>query len=268
MAELNNAGDSSGHDEKVAPSLTERMRTRSRMEHEKSDRLVNLKLALVLTSPRLYGEALALFAAVFARLERISQNQAHLLGPAINMLDKTRKGFEDDLAHYLGPNWRTATLVPAELTDYLDRLDELEREDPTRLLAYVYHMQMAILSGGYIIQKIVRRAMGLDKDSDDGVRTFAFKDRNQAKHDLKRFVDEELCAKLTEMQIEGILEESINVFRMNNRLVSTVDNMPVFQTAGIFFFKRVLIPIAVVSVVVAASMFYNGKNTGTSTEKK
>ena len=32
---------------------------------------------------------------------------------------------------------------------WIDRLDELEREDPVRLIAYIYHMCIAIFAGGY-----------------------------------------------------------------------------------------------------------------------
>ena len=75
-----NAENASFHD---AILLTQRMRKGSKQIHDKSDRLVNLKLAFVLTSPKLYGEALGLFAPIYryleeAIIERHGKNHAQL----------------------------------------------------------------------------------------------------------------------------------------------------------------------------------------------
>jgi len=44
------------------------------------------------------------------------------------------------------------------------------------LLAYYFHMYMAIFAGGYLIKKMVGRAFGLDSASGDGVQTFVLAD--------------------------------------------------------------------------------------------
>ena len=159
--------------------FTERMRSHTKKVHADSDRTVNLKLGLVLTSHRLYGESISLFGLIYERLEDIlhrKKSHRHLgqfyaLLPFLSRSD----GFQKDISFYLSANeleelkrFRTKEskiLNPPELADYLNRLDELEREDPVRLVAYVYHMYMAIFAGGFIIKNIVKKAMRLPTSS-------------------------------------------------------------------------------------------------------
>jgi heme oxygenase len=177
-----------GATEQGAPALllTERMRKGTATVHDKSDRLVNLKLGLVLTSRTLYGEAIALFAPVYERIEEIlSRQAAHpQLGKLQPFLPTLRRaaGFEADLSFYLNPEQlaslkaRQANGDPPELAAYLARLDELEKEDPVVLLAYAYHMYMAIFAGGFQIRRMVTKAMGLERGQEAGVRIFCFDD--------------------------------------------------------------------------------------------
>jgi heme oxygenase len=130
--------------------LTERMRTSTRTVHDKSDKLVTFSLGLVLTSRTLYGEAIALFAPIYAKIEEILERNADhpQLGKLQPFLPTLRRsaGFEADLAFFLTPEQLAATKArqaqgqPPELAAYLARLDALEREDPVLLLAYAYHM--------------------------------------------------------------------------------------------------------------------------------
>lgn len=63
-----------------------------------------------------------------------------------------KKAFEEDLRHYLGENWRTFQKSLA-LENYIDHLQYLEKENPTLLMAYVYHLYLGLLSGGQILAK-------------------------------------------------------------------------------------------------------------------
>jgi len=179
-------------------TATERMRTSTKVVHDNSDCIVNLKLALVLTCHRLYVELISFFAEIYKRLETILERQkSHLrLGHFQEILPYLRRseGFQADVKYYMSPTeleelnslrYKTMSVTsksiraddkvvatPPDLVDYLDRLDELEREDPTRVVAYIYHMYMAIFAGEYIIKKLVKKSRGLPKYSDDGVKAF------------------------------------------------------------------------------------------------
>ena len=127
--------------------LTERMRKGTRHIHDKSDKLVNLKLALVLTSRPLYGEAISLFAPIYAKLEEILDRQTAEGGGGHPELRKLGRflptlrrvaGFDADMACFLGAEQLAAKArrergEPPELAGYLARLEELERTDPILL---------------------------------------------------------------------------------------------------------------------------------------
>lgn len=246
-------------DEMETLTLTERMRTTTKQIHDKSDRLVNLKLALVLTSRPLYGEALALFAPIYQRLEQALERHPKL-SPVASHLDKMRRfpGFEADMRFYLGEGGlesmrqRQKEGQPNELKEYLEHLDRLEREDPMLLAVYAYHMYMAVLAGGYIIRKMVKRTMGLKND--EGVRALSFPpgvDCKALRSSLKQCMNEEMD--FSEDQEERVLEESVKLFELNNRLVATVQDSPAFK---IVVAERIWWLQAVFAVVLALASAY------------
>jgi len=267
----NNEDDSSS-------SFTERMRSHTKNVHDESDRKVNLKLGLVLTSRRLYGESISLFSAIYERLEEILSRlkshrhlgQFYALLPFLNRSD----GFQKDISFYLSASeleelkrFRTGEsdlllpkiVNPPELADYLNRLDELEREDPVRLVAYIYHMYMAIFAGGFIIKKVVKKAMRLHEDSDDGVLGLStykvdengqIMDGRRIRNELKRIVNEVIAPALTEEEMNGILEESLHVFRRNNAIVASVQGTASFESAVLRCKNFVVIPIAILLFAV------------------
>eukprot|EP00587_Corethron_hystrix_P009957 CAMPEP_0113316694 /NCGR_PEP_ID=MMETSP0010_2-20120614/11877_1 /TAXON_ID=216773 ORGANISM="Corethron hystrix, Strain 308" /NCGR_SAMPLE_ID=MMETSP0010_2 /ASSEMBLY_ACC=CAM_ASM_000155 /LENGTH=229 /DNA_ID=CAMNT_0000173481 /DNA_START=107 /DNA_END=793 /DNA_ORIENTATION=- /assembly_acc=CAM_ASM_000155 len=222
------------------PIFTDRMRSATKSVHDKSDRLVNLKLGLVLTSHQLYGEAIGLFAPIYCRLEEaLERHRDGRLGCIAALLEDLRRTpkFDEDILFYLGEDGVASIKkkreegIPEELKDYLDHLNDLEREDPLLLVPYIYHLFMAIMAGGYIIKKMVKRAMGLKKDNDEGVMAFSFTELNCAhlRRRLKHAVNNEL--KLSKEEEEKILKESEEVFNRNNLLVGTVQNSQSFNDA-------------------------------------
>jgi heme oxygenase len=190
--------------ETVPLLLTERMRKGTSTVHDKSDRLVNLKLGLVLTSRDLYGEAIALFAPIYQHIEDILYRQAThpQLGKLQPFLPTLRRspGFEADLSFYLNPEQlaslkaRQANGEPPELASYLARLDELEKDDPVLLLAYAYHMYMAIFAGGSQIRRMVTKSMGLTRGQEAGVRIFCFDDLGASTTSFRNDYSMSLCA--------------------------------------------------------------------------
>ena len=266
-------------------SLTERMRSSTKESHDKSDRLVNLKLALVLTSPKLYGESISLFFPIFERLESIIERlkgeepqsgyaQLKKLKEIMPKLSRTA-GFQSDISHYLTSDERKAWRErfdegnPPELIQYLDHLDTLEKKDPIRILAYIYHLYMAIFAGGFIIQKMVRKTMGIPKDSNIGVEAFGLSQScieqnissKSLRTQLKRLMNEDIGASLSEHEIDSILDESHKVFDMNNKLVSSVQVSPTFETTMKEFKRKFIIPIMLVipGILLSFLFFRNEK---------
>lgn len=244
------------------PTLTERMRSTTTAEHDKSDTVVNLKLALVLTSPRLYGEALSLFVPIFERIEsilgRTDHPQLRKLLPLLVNLRRT-PGFRADMAYYLPKDrrreleasWHEKGSVCAE---YLQRLDMLEIDDPIRIIAYVYHLYAGVLAGGQIIKATVRKAMGLSKQRhNEGVAAFCVPEGAYPKKvlkEMKRVINDEIS--VSEEEMIRIIDEGPEVFRLNGTLIGSVKGTAAWRMAADECFKRTVIPLAGVGIVLGA----------------
>ena len=115
------------------------MKQKTKKIHDQSDKLINLKLAVVLTDTQLWGEVLLDFYHVFDTIEHaLQQHRSH---PNIEKMSKvvtqylTRiSAFNDDLTFYLGERWRhdyTASLIATEYCDHIWRAAE---RDPSLLI--------------------------------------------------------------------------------------------------------------------------------------
>lgn len=223
--------------EEEEPKLrSERLRMATKQVHDKSDRLVNLKLTLALTSRQLYGEALGLFAPVYEFLESaLHDDKRHVaLKPLSDLLQDVRRApkFHSDMQFYLGEEFSSpdkSSKKSKELDSYLQHLKALEREDPLLLVPYIYHMYMALLAGGVVIKRMVQTTLRLDKSSTKGVECLSFSDidTRALKKQLKQYLNETI--ELTPLQEERFLEESKQLFELNNRLVGTLPDSSSYQ---------------------------------------
>ena len=263
----NAAPENDKHNEnKPLHLLTDEMRSATRKDHDQSDRLVNLKLALVLTSPTLYGEALGLFLPVFETLESILERTAKghpttigKLTPLLPILRRT-PGLRADLAYYLTRERRDAlengwnqppndetnnNTCHAAMAEYVQHLLRLETEHPVAILAYAYHLYGGVLAGGQIISRGVRKAMGLAKDKQDGVQVFHVQydgtgiSNKGLFQKVKTIFNEEMEFSAQEKQI--LIQEGKEVFRLNNALVGTVKSTEAWQNAADSLCKKVML---------------------------
>ncbi len=265
----------------VERPLTERMRNATRQSHDNSDKLVNLKLSFVITSKPLYAEAISLFWPIFLELEALleehkNHEQLKLLHPMLNILRRA-PSFEDDFRSLLGSEilvrevmqrriWmlpgQSKQYSPPVLQAYIDRLRHLSKERPIVLVAYVYHMYSAILAGGTIIKRIVKMTYGLK--SDDGVQIFVlpynddFTNSKVVHNKLKHVVNHEM--QLSEDHKQQIIDESLQVFLLNNALAATVKDSDVFAVT----FRRCVrnmgaVFLAIGAICVLFFVFYGRK---------
>ena len=248
----------------AAPSLTVSMREASKEIHDTSDRLVNMKLGLVLTSPGLYGEALALFYPIFAKIEAIIElhRDHEQIGKIHPLLDLIRRAprFQKDMEFYLTGDRREELEKAVQngenavMEEYLQHLDRLSKEDPILVLAYIYHQYAGILAGGQIIKKIVQKALGLSKNSDDGVQCFCMNDKVIAPKivmaRMKNILNEDIS--LTEEQRQRVIDEGVEVFRRNNALVNTIHTTSAWADASQACLKRIVLPLVGIAVFIGA----------------
>ncbi|CAH0403346.1 unnamed protein product [Chilo suppressalis] len=233
-------------------SFTTRMRKATRKIHSVSDALVNAKFAISLRDETVWGGGLFVFYHIFAYLEDAKER---LNMPDYNKLFvqkclHRKSAFEEDLLHYLGENWQSLPKSTA-LENYLEHLQGLEKENPTLLMAYVYHLYLGLLSGGQILAK-KRKMFGNKKENSDSytdkVTDFGDADISKLKNDF-RAVMNEIAETMSDEEKQAFIEESNQVFLMNNLIVNSVagQNQVIYN----MLYKMSAVVLVIVGVAVA-----------------
>lgn len=232
---------------------TDRMRNSTKQVHDHSTG--QLKLGLILTSKPLYAETLSLFLPIYALLEQLlEKNKEHAqLGQLYPLLSEIARapGFEKDIEYYKEKNVKSVTLP--EVDDYLRYLTELEATNPVALLAWYYHMYMAIFAGGFIIKKTVKKTMRLT--SDEGVQAYSFStDPKKVRDQLKSIVN---SMTLTPEQEDAILKEGPKVFLRNDSLMDNLRKGAAFRNAEADccrFITKVTVAVVVAIAAIGLAM--------------
>lgn len=213
-----------------------------------------------MTEDRVWAEGLLVFYEVFKFLEEAVQrlkDRNEYFARFEKVLEgiNRKEAFEADLQHYYGENWRkTCYVVRPSLANYLKHLKILEEREPLRLLAYIYHMYMGLLSGGQIIKKkrelksrlslgtssflsfivpacVLGKACGPDSQKSKstllGCAATDFSNIDgrtisSIKKDIA-FTMNDIAEDLSKDERKSLMEESIKVFEWNNQVVSTIE---------------------------------------------
>jgi heme oxygenase len=252
------------------------MRHASKDLHDQSDKLVNLKLALILTSKPLYAEAISLFWPIYVELERILE--VHKGHPELECLHellpllRRAQLFEKDMASLLGDGVAARDLKarriivekgierfsPPELQSYIVHLRKLSDDDPLLLVPYIYSMYSAILAGGAIIKRMVKTAFSLKTEA--GTEMFQmsleespFANVAEFRRVFRRKLDEDM--KLSESDQARIIQEAPQVFIRNNALVATAQDTDAFREVHDIFLRYMLVLLALGAVLLAVWMY-------------
>ncbi|CAK1547733.1 unnamed protein product [Leptosia nina] len=205
--------------------FTTRMRKATRRIHSISDALVNAKFAIAVRDEKVWGGGLFVFYHIFAYLEdaqkRLSLPDYDKL--FVNKILYRKFAFEEDISHYLGSDWKTLP-KSAALENYLEHLQNLEKDNPQLLMAYVYHLYLGLLSGGQILAK--KRKIFGDKNLPndmykDKVTDFTGVDISKLKSDFRSAMNE-IAEHMTVDEQNAFIDESNQVFLMNNLIVNSV----------------------------------------------
>ena len=117
------------------------MKQKTQAIHDKSDKLINWKLAVALTDTKLYGTVLADFYHVFQTIEDCVERCKNVQHPMIVPLADATVGlhrsdaFDQDVTFYLGPDWRGKVEPSPPAKEYCDRIHKITQESPTLLIA-------------------------------------------------------------------------------------------------------------------------------------
>lgn len=124
--------------EKEAPNICRRLRDATKEVHDSSDKLVNLKLGVAMSDPKVWYHGLLVFSKIFFKLESCLDQCPSLGELDLGGLRRT-KAFEQDLDFYFGSEWRTKPNNEA-VQKYVDYLNDLAQDEPLMLIAYFYHL--------------------------------------------------------------------------------------------------------------------------------
>ncbi|MEN9229967.1 MAG: biliverdin-producing heme oxygenase [Thermostichus sp. DG02_5_bins_236] len=197
-------------------SLSAQLREGTKQSHTMAENVGFIKCFLkgVVDKPA-YSRYVGNFYFVYGALEEsFTQLRQHPVVGKLYYPELWRKSsIEQDLAYFVGSNWR-ATVQPSPACQvYVDRIREIAQNDPVLLVAHAYTRYIGDLSGGQILKKIARRAMGLP----EGEGT-AFYDFEQIPHEGKfkqRYRAQMDALGLDQVTIDRIVAEANYAFKMN-----------------------------------------------------
>jgi len=126
------------------PDFCEELREKSKAVHAKSDKLVQLKLAVTLTNIKLYQQVLCDFHSVFEAIEDgVSKNVSHPYLSKLWKNDLARTKFiEKDLDFYAGFGWKNIVHPSNQALQYASHINDIAQNEPELLLAYVHTMYL------------------------------------------------------------------------------------------------------------------------------
>jgi len=120
-------------------SFSDELREKSREIHDISDKLINVKLVVVLTDKKLWAQALGEFYVVYRAIEDavLCWREDPQLTPLLDIVESAsrRAAFERDLEFYMGNDWRAVIKPSAHAEEYCARVAQLADEDPQLLIA-------------------------------------------------------------------------------------------------------------------------------------
>ena len=121
----------------IYDTFCKELKVKTQNHHDRSDKTINLKLAVVLTDTKLWAAAMADFYFVFQTLEHCWET--HFGHAQLHRLYKEElfrtQMFEEDLKFYLGSNFRAQIQISDAARDYCDHLMQLADDNPTLLIA-------------------------------------------------------------------------------------------------------------------------------------
>jgi len=166
-----------------------------------------------------YRDLLAQSWYVYKALEEVADQIAgdpiagQIIFPELTRLPAV----EADLVFYYGEDWEKQVDVLAVTEEYTDRIRKIAANDPIRYVAHHYVRYLADLSGGFIIDRGIKKAYNLDLD---GRRYYQFDAIENAKAFKENYRDV-----LNNMDIDldtkrALVEEVLVAYEFNVEMIN------------------------------------------------
>lgn len=160
--------------------LAERLRDGTRAKHRETERAGIMPALLAGRLPaRRFAALQRNLHEIYAVLEpALARHADHAAIAAIHQPGLERCGhLVADLIELHGPQWRDELPVVPATEVYVERLAQLDRDDPEALVAHAYVRYLGDLSGGQMLKAIVARSFQLDAGRGTGFYDFGAPDQ-------------------------------------------------------------------------------------------
>jgi len=209
----------------ASASLARLLRERTRDLHDRVERTGFVRTIVAgRVDAGSYARLVESLYFVYAAMEHALD--AHCDHPVVSMLDfdelRRRASLENDLAYWLGTNWRPQVSPSPATRTYVARVREVATIEPPRLVGHLYTRYLGDLSGGEILARALRRVFG--SNSDCGAAFYRF-DRVADRTSLKERYPRQLDAlPLDPTAGEHVTEEAQHAFALNLRLFEELES--------------------------------------------
>lgn len=162
-----------------------------------------------------YRKLAANFYFIYSALEaELTRHQNH---PAIGSLHTPelwrQASLESDLAFYYGADWRNQVQPSEACKKYVKHIQEVSNNTPELLAAHAYTRYMGDLSGGQILKKIAKQAMGLKDGQGTAFYEFdSIKNHGEFKKKYRAALDTIPVDSITQ---DRIVDEANYAFHLN-----------------------------------------------------
>lgn len=199
----------------MPPGLAERLREETRLLHAEVERAGIMPALLRGEVDRAgYCRLLRNLFEIYRALEdALPRHAGRPEVAAILIPDLFRAGtLADDLVALHGPDWEQELALGPAAHAYGERLREIDRVDPARLVAHAYVRYLGDLSGGQILNRVVGKRLALAGES--GRRFYRFGDLSQV-HELAARFRLGLDSAAAGAFSEAIIDEAGLAFRLH-----------------------------------------------------
>lgn len=203
-----------------ALTLSERLRSATRAAHDQAERGPMMQRLLAGRLPladycRLLLQLQAIYGALETALtEQIDRQEVARLCPTTLWRGQA---LADDLAYLGGREPPSAPgLLVAATTAYVNRLQQLARQDPACLLAHAYVRYLGDLYGGQMLSRQLRQQHGLHEGR--GTRFYEFGDVARVQALIVEFRTALDALTLTSAQTDAMVAEACEAFERHGQI--------------------------------------------------
>ncbi|XP_028402001.1 heme oxygenase-like [Dendronephthya gigantea] len=236
--------------------LCHELHTRTKVDHERSDKLINLKLLVVATDQALWSKTIANFYFIFQALEEeLFRHKDHKHFWCLYIPELLRcKAFEEDLHYFFGDNWSSMVSPSPATKTFTQHIHAVGRDNPILLVAYCHSFYLALMAGGQIIKSMITKSLGLK----NGLGTAAFQFRTKSASQLKKQLKDSINGLGVDEEMKNkLIKEKILAYNMTNAIVKEIKLEPA-SFAGIvkFLFVFLIIPLVMAYIIYCQYCVY------------